>query len=283
MSYPPTSTNVAATSRPRRGTSSLPRLLVELLEGTGVDVDGASPYDIQVHDAETYRRILTHGSLGFGEAYMDGLWDCQRLDAMLTALLRAGIGERIRTLPRLRLLLSVIASVARNWLINRQSTHRAFRIGEQHYDIDNDLFEAMLDPTLSYSCGYWAHAEDLDQAQRDKLDMVCRKLELKPGERLLDIGCGWGGLARHAAQHFDVDVFGITVSHEQLKTARQRCAGLPVQLELMDYRDLDGRYDKIASVGMFEHVGPKDYAAFFNTLRRVLNDDGLVRGRTLGR
>ena len=113
--------------------------------------------------------------------------------------------------------------------------------------------------------------------------MVCRKLELKPGERLLDIGCGWGGLARHAAQHFGVDVFGITVSHEQLKTARQRCAGLPVQLELMDYRDLDGRYDKIASVGMFEHVGPKDYAAFFNTLRRVLNDDGLVRGRTLGR
>jgi cyclopropane-fatty-acyl-phospholipid synthase len=274
--------NVTVNSDHQRDTSSAPRLLVELLEGTGININGNGPCDIQVHDAETYRRVLTRGSLGFGEAYMDGLWNCKRLDAMFTALQRAGIGERIRTQPRLRLLFSAIASEAGNWLINRQSPRRAFRIGEQHYDLGNDLFEAMLDPTLSYSCAYWAHAEDLDQAQRDKFDMICRKLELRPGERLLDIGCGWGGLARYAAQHYGAEVFGITVSREQLALARQRCAGLPVTLELMDYRDLHGRYDKIVSVGMFEHVGPKNYTAFFDTVRRLLDREGLMLLHTIG-
>jgi len=252
------------TTRREHGVSSPPRLLVELLEGTGVNIDGNDPCDIQVHDAETYRRILTRGSLGFGEAYMDGLWDCQQLDSMLTRLL------------------STLASVVGGWLINHQSPRRAFRIGERHYDIGNELFEAMLDPTLSYSCGYWAHAGNLEQAQRDKLDMICRKLELRPGERLLDIGCGWGGLARHAAQHYGVEVFGITVSREQLTLGRKRCAGLPVTLELMDYRDLQGQYDKIASVGMFEHVGPKNYTTFFDTVRRLLAHDGLMLLHTIG-
>ncbi len=244
--------------------------------------NGNRPHDIQVRDAEAYRRILTRGSLGFGEAYMDGLWECQQLDAMLTALLRADINERIRSLPRLRLLLGAAASVAANRLINRQSKRRAFAVGEQHYDIGNDVFEAMLDPSLSYSCGYWARAQDLEQAQQDKLDMVCRKLALEPGERLLDIGCGWGGLARHAAEHYGVQVFGITVSRQQLALARQRCAGLPVRLELMDYRDLQGRFDKIASVGMFEHVGPKNYRSFFAIARRLLAADGLLLLHTIG-
>ena len=262
--------------------ASPPRLLVELLQGSGITINGNDPCDIQVHDIETYRRVLTRGSLGFGEAYMDGMWDCQHLDGMFTALHRASIGERIRTLPRLRLLLSTLASIADCWLINRQSPRRAFSIGERHYDIGNALFRAMLDPTMSYSCGYWTHADDLGQAQRDKLDMICRKLELKPGERLLDIGCGWGGLARHAAQHYGVEVFGITVSREQLTLARERCAGLPVTLELMDYRDLRGRYDKIASVGMFEHVGQKNYTSYFDTVRRLLTEDGLMLLHTIG-
>ena len=274
--------DITANNRRQQALSRPPRLLAELLEGSGVTIDGDGPCDIQVHDAETYRRILTRGSLGFGEAYMDGLWDCQQLDGMITRLHRAGISERIRTLPRLRVLLSTLSGIASGWLINSQSPRRAFRIGEQHYDIGNELFKAMLDPTMSYSCGYWRHAQNLEQAQRDKLDMICRKLGLRPGERLLDIGCGWGGLARHAAQHYGVAVFGITVSREQLALARERCAGLPVDLELMDYRDLQGRYDKIASVGMFEHVGPKNYSAYFDTVRRLLADDGLMLLHTIG-
>jgi cyclopropane-fatty-acyl-phospholipid synthase len=276
------SNNLTASPGHPHGDTSPPRLLVDLLEATGVSINGKNPCDIRIHDIETYRRVLTRGSLGFGEAYMDGLWDCQRLDDMFTALHRAGIGERIRTLPRLRLLFSTLASIANCWLINQQSPRRAFRIGERHYDIGNELFEAMLDPTMSYSCGYWAHAEDLGQAQRDKLDMICRKLELEPGERLLDIGCGWGGLAQYAAQHYGVEVVGITVSREQLALARQRCAGLPVTLELMDYRELRGRFDKIASVGMFEHVGPKNYATYCDSIRRLLARDGLMLLHTIG-
>ncbi len=259
-----------------------PPLLVRLLEGTGVRVNGTAPGDIQVRDAETYRRVLTRGSLGFGEAYMDGLWECRQLDVMLTALLRADLNERIRTPPRMHLLASIAAGIAAAWLVNRQSRRHAFVVGKRHYDIGNDVFEAMLDSTMSYSCGYWAQARDLEQAQRDKLDMICRKLDLQPGEHLLDIGCGYGGLARHAAQHYGARVSGITVSRQQLALARERCAGLPIRLELMDYRDLRGRFDKIASVGMFEHVGPKNYTAFWNIIRRLLTDDGLFLLHTIG-
>jgi cyclopropane-fatty-acyl-phospholipid synthase len=260
-----------------------PRQLVELLAGTGVHINGRGPHDPQVHDPETYRRVFARGSLGLGEAYMDGLWDCQQLDAMFTALLQAGIDARIRGLRRrIGSLLQAAVSVTAQHLLNRQSTHRAYQVAERHYDIGNDLFIAMLDPTLSYSCGYWAHARNLEQAQRDKLDMICRKLELKPGEHLLDIGCGWGGLARHAAKHYGVQVLGITVSQRQLGLARARCAGLPVTLELMDYRSLQGRFDKIVSVGMFEHVGPKNYRVFFDIVSRLLDNDGLFLLHCIG-
>jgi cyclopropane-fatty-acyl-phospholipid synthase len=259
-----------------------PRLLTSLLADSGVRLNGDRPWDIQVRDAETYRRILTRGSLGFGEAYMDGLWECARLDIMLDLLLRADLNEAVRKLPRLRLSATLVRDSLVNRVFNRQSPRRALQAAVAHYDIGNDLFQAMLDPTLSYSCGYWARAQDLQQAQLDKLDMICHKLHLKPGERLLDIGCGWGGLARHAAEHFGVEVFGITVSREQLALARERCAGLPVTLEFRDYRELQGRFDKIVSVGMFEHVGPKNYRTFFDVLRRNLNHNGLALLHTIG-
>ncbi len=259
-----------------------PAMLARLLEGTGVRFNGDQPWDIRVRDAETYQRILSRGSLGFGEAYMDGLWDCSQLDVMLTRLLRADLNEKIRSLPKLKLLLGIAAGAAARHFTNPQSQRRAFTVGERHYDIGNDLFEAMLDPSLSYSCGYWAHAGDLAQAQRHKLDMICRKLELKPGEKLLDVGCGWGGLARHAATHFGAEVFGITISREQLKLARERCRGLPVRFELMDYRNLDGQFDKIVSVGMFEHVGPKNYRVFFDRLKTLLRPEGLFLLHTIG-
>lgn len=266
-----------------RGAESAPPLLVRLLEGTGVRFNAGGPSDIEVADPRTYREILTRGSLGFGEAYMEGWWNCERLDEMFARLLRVDVDQRLRVIPRLRLRLGIAANALADRLINKQSLRRAFEVGEHHYDVGNDVFEAMLDPTMSYSCGYWAHAQDLDKAQRDKLDMICRKLELEPGDRLLDIGCGWGGLAEHAARHYGARVTGITVSREQLQLARRRCAGLSVELELMDYRSLNGRFDKIASVGMFEHVGPKNYRLFFETVRRLLAGDGLLLLHTIGR
>jgi cyclopropane-fatty-acyl-phospholipid synthase len=255
-----------------------PRILQRYTAGAGVQFNGGESWDIQVNDPEVYQRILTQGSLGFGEAYMDGLWDADELDNLFTRLLRFDIDRKMGGWARIRLL----GEISRQCLFNLQSRRRAFQVGERHYDIGNDVFTAMLDRTMSYSCGYWLYANDLEQAQHDKLDMICRKLELRRGDRLLDIGCGWGGLARHAARYFGVEVTGITVSKEQQWFARERCSGLPVQIELMDYRDLQGEYDKISSVGMFEHVGQKNYLAYFDTVSRLLKDDGLFLLHSIG-
>ena len=255
-----------------------PPLLRELAEEAGVRFNGDAPWDIQVFDERVYRWILSHGSLGFGEAYMAGLWGCARLDELFLRLLSTDAEERFGGWARLR----IMGETLRQSLLNLQSKGRCFEVGEQHYDIGNDLFEAMLDPTMSYSCAYWAEAGNLAQAQRDKLDLICRKLELTPGERLLDIGCGWGGLAQFAATHYGVAVVGITISREQRELARERCAGLPVCIELMDYRDLTGSYDKVVSLGMFEHVGPKNYPTYFDVVGRVLKDDGLFLLHTIG-
>lgn len=258
--------------------SGAPAVLRELAAEAGVRFNGDSPWDIQVRDDELYHRILTKGSLGFGEAYMDGLWDSHAMDELFCRLLSADIESKLTGAVRFRLL----GHILRHRFINLQSRKRAFQVGEQHYDIGNDVFEAMLDPTMSYSCGYWRDADDLEQAQLAKLDMICRKLELEPGERLLDIGCGWGGLAHHAAEHYGVEVVGVTVSREQRNLAEARCSGLPVGIELRDYRELSGRFDKIVSVGMFEHVGPKNYPAYFDTVRQLLEDDGLFLLHTIG-
>ncbi|KTS79239.1 fatty acid methyltransferase [Pseudomonas oryzihabitans] len=152
-----------------------------------------------------------------------------------------------------------------------------------HYDLSNDFYRLWLDPELVYSCAYFkTGTEDLATAQRDKLELLCRKLRLKPGERLLDVGCGWGGLARHAAREHGVQVHGITLSREQLELGRARVAaeGLTdrVTLELLDYRDLpeDGRYDKVVSVGMFEHVGHANLPLYFRKLFAAVRPGGLV-------
>ncbi len=256
----------------------VPATLRELSALAGVYFNGKHPWDIQVHDPALYGRILRQGSLGLGESYMDGLWDAQALDEMFTRLLQADVDSKLSGWARLRLM----GEHLRHSLLNLQSIRRAFQVGEQHYDIGNDVFEAMLDRSMSYSCGYWLYADSLDQAQHDKLDLICRKLELQPGERLLEIGCGWGGLAWHAARYFGVEVTAITVSREQQALARERCAGLPVKIELMDYRKLSGEFDKVVSVGMFEHVGPKNYPAYFDAVHRLLKDDGLFLLHTIG-
>lgn len=271
-------TEFSVTGQSRSETPQPPKVLRELAEQAGVRFNGDKPWDVQVHDDDVYRRILANGSLGFGESYMDGLWDSHALDELFHRLLSFDIEEKLVGWARLRLL----GEVLRQRLFNLQSSKRAFQVGEQHYDTGNDVFEAMLDSTMSYSCGYWHNADNLEQAQWNKLDMICRKLELKPGETLLEIGCGWGGLARHAAEHHGVEVVGVTVSKEQQQLARERCAGLPVSIELMDYRELEGQFDKVVSVGMFEHVGPKNYPVYFDAVSRLMKDDGLFLLHTIG-
>lgn len=140
----------------------------------------------------------------------------------------------------------------------------------------------MLDPYMQYSCGYWKDATTLEAAQEAKLDMICRKLELKPGMTLLDIGCGWGGLSEFAARHYGVSVHGVTISAEQQKMAQERCKDLDVTILLQDYRDLNLSFDRIVSVGMFEHVGPKNYATYFDVVARNLKPDGLFLLHTIG-
>tara|TARA_R110002124_G_scaffold32999_4_gene109980 strand:+ start:944 stop:2113 length:1170 start_codon:yes stop_codon:yes gene_type:complete len=275
MRFPDITTLVRAQTR---AGEAPPAALQTLADRAGIAFNGNAPWDIQVHDNATYRRILSSGSLGFGEAYVDGQWDAERLDQLFHRLLGSNVDQRVRGLHRWRVALELL----RQRLYNLQSSGRAFEVGEQHYDVGNDVFEAMLDSRMIYSCGYWQHAVDLEQAQRDKLDLICRKLDLHKGERLLDIGCGWGGMAQFAAEYYQVEVTGITVSKEQMKLAQARCRGLPVTFELCDYRDLRGRYDKIVSIGMFEHVGPKNYPVYFDTVRNLLEDNGLFLLHTIG-
>lgn len=256
-----------------------PGPLAGLLLRADVRTDGARPWDLQVHRRRLYRRVLTSWSLGLGDAYVDGDWDCERLDELFARLLGAGLdrdqgGALARTWAALTWL--------RNQLVNPQRIARAFVVGERHYDIGNDLYTRMLDRELVYSCGYWERARDLDEAQAHKLEMICAKLQLRPGQRVLEIGCGWGGLARHLARHHGVHVTGLTVSREQAELARERCAGLPVQIVLQDYRSASGSFDRIVSVGMFEHVGAKNYAAYFGAARRMLAPQGLFLLHTIG-
>lgn len=257
---------------------NVPSAIRSFAAEAGIPINSNEPWGIQVFDKQVYRRILTKGSLGFGEAYMEGLWECERLDQFFHRLLHVDIDEKLGGWAKIRLL----GDALRHGLFNLQTSHRAFQVGEQHYDIGNDVFKAMLDPTMSYSCAYWDKASSLEEAQQNKLDLICRKLELRPGERLLEIGCGWGGLAQFAAEHYGVEVVGVTVSKEQQKLAQERCSGLPVHIELMDYRKLEGRFDKIVSVGMFEHVGQKNYTTYFDAAERLLNNNGLFLLHTIG-
>lgn len=253
--------------------------LVKLLEEADIRINGDRPWDIHVHNDAVFSHILSSGThLAFAESYMQNWWDTQSLDQLITRILSARLDKKIPKLGRLQLFKAVVSAA----VLNKQTPHRAFEVGEVHYDIGNDLYEKMLDPRMIYSCGYWPGAETLEQAQEQKLDLICRKLELAPGMQLLDIGCGWGGLAEFAARRYGVDVVGITISKEQQKLARERCAGLPVDIRLVDYRAVEGQFDRIVSVGMFEHVGKKNHRIYFETVRRLLAPDGLFLLHTIG-
>jgi cyclopropane-fatty-acyl-phospholipid synthase len=256
-----------------RGAQSM---VQEILEAADIEVNGPRPWDLRVRNPDFFRRVLAGGSLALGESYMDAWWDSERLDELITRILSKNLQQDIRISGRF------IALWANSMLLNAQRKSRAYHIGHRHYDLGNDLYQTMLDKGMNYSCGYWKRAKDLDQAQEDKLDLICRKIMLKAGMRVLDIGCGWGGFAQHAAEKYGVQVIGITVSKEQAAFARNRCRSLPVEIRLQDYRDLNESFDRIVSVGMIEHVGYKNYRTYMSIAARCLVPDGLFLLHTIG-
>jgi cyclopropane-fatty-acyl-phospholipid synthase len=233
------------------------KITEEILDYAGVKINGPNPWDIIVHNDDFYKRAITEGELGVGESYMDGWWDAEKVDELITKILQAQLDEKIKRKFSILFRLSLAS------LFNLQSKRRAFIIGERHYDLGNDLFQNMLDKRMNYSCAYWKDTNSLDEAQENKLELICHKIYLKPGMRVLDIGCGWGGFIKYAAEKYNAEVVGITVSKEQVELGMKLCEGLPVEIRLTDYRNLNEKFDRIVSVGMFEHVGRKNYRTFF--------------------
>jgi cyclopropane-fatty-acyl-phospholipid synthase len=247
-----------------------------LLTEADVRIGGDRPWDIHIHDERLFAHVLLDRSVGLGDAYVAGWWDCDDLDELIFRLLTLR-GER-----RFGLGISDAVIEWTGWLRNRQSRARASIIAERHYDLPSEFYMAFLDPYNQYTCGYFQDTDDLAQAQEAKLDLICRKLQLAAGERVLDIGCGWGGFAKFAAERYGVHVTGITISDEQIAYARQFTRGLPVAIEKRDYRSMRGSFDKVLVCGMIEHVGHKNYAALMDAVSRCLSRDGLFLLHTIG-
>src|SRR3989344_318135 len=250
----------------------------ELLASGGIQINGKNPWDIQVHDDRLYKKVLTQGNLGLGEAYMDGWWDCRQMDELFFRIRKNYLREQLPTSQLWRLAPFFLEQL----FFNTGNAIKAFIVGEHHYDIGNNLYEKMLDKRMVYTCGYWENASNLEDAQEAKLDLVCKKIGLEKGMTVLDIGCGWGSFAKFAAERYGARVVGITVSKEQVKLGTELCRGLPVEFRLQDYRDLNEPFDHIVSLGMFEHVGVKNYRIYFDVVRRCLKDDGLFLLHTIG-
>lgn len=255
--------------------SSSQQFIYNLLRQADIIVDGSQPWDIRVNNPELFDRVIAQGTLALGESYMDGWWECEALDQFFYKIMRHRLYKTVCYTP------ATIRNTIKALINNRQNRKRASEVGRKHYDKDNLLFRLMLDKRMVYSCGYWQNSENLDDAQEAKLDLICRKLQLKPGMRLLDIGCGWGSLLRFAAEKYGVEAVGITISREQVHEGRRLCSGLPVQIHHQDYRDIEGNFDAVVSVGMFEHVGYKNYQKFMEVVSRCLSEDGLFLLHTI--
>lgn len=253
------------------------KFITKLFHQAGIEINGSHPWDIQVLDERFYPRVFKDASLGLGESYVDGWWECKQIDEMIARLLKADLDKRASLSPRDWL------SYLLHSLFNYQTKYHSTEVAEKHYNIGNELYQKMLGSTLNYSCGYWKLADNLDAAQRDKMELICQKLMLQPGQRLLDIGCGWGSLAKYAAEHYQVEVTGITISQPQKEYAEEICKGLPVKILLQDYRDLPPQsFDSIVSVGMFEHVGNKNYRNFMEVASERLSEKGTFLLHTIG-
>jgi cyclopropane-fatty-acyl-phospholipid synthase len=258
------------------GINKYKSLVKELLSLANIEINGTNPWDIQVHDERFYKRAIAEVELGLGESYMDQWWDVKKLDEMIFRIIRADLLQKVKRN------IKIVLQLAGFHLINMQAGKRAFIIADKHYDLGNDLFQNMLDKRMNYSCAYWKGATTLDEAQENKLELICRKLYLKPGMRVLDIGCGWSAFGKYAAENYGVNVVGITVSKEQVELGKELCKGLAVEIRYQDYHDVHDKFDRIVSVGMFEHVGHKNYREHFRIASQNLKDDGLFLLHTIG-
>lgn len=241
-----------------------------------VYVNGSRAWDIVVQDEHFYKEVFRKGSMGLGESYMDGLWTCPHVDEFMFRVIRGDLVNSI-SVDFKTLLYGLRAKI-----FNLQTIARSKIVAEKHYDIGNDLYQGMLDKRMIYSCAYWEKATSLEEAQEDKLDLICRKLKLESGQKVLDIGCGWGGFAKFASEYYGVEVTGITISKEQAEWARKVCENLPVTIEVRDYRYLTDRYDRIVSIGMFEHVGYKNYESYMRIVHHALKENGLFLLHCIG-
>jgi cyclopropane-fatty-acyl-phospholipid synthase len=255
--------------------------LAALLQAADIEIDGGDPWDIRVHDERFYARALAHGSLGAGEAYMDGWWDVPRLDEFFTRVHAARLERR---LVRPAMLAQVVLSRIRN----PQGPALSRRVARRHYDLSNDLYVAMLGATMQYTCAYYGAdgaGLTLDEAQHRKLDLIASKLHLRPGMTVLELGGGFGGLAHLLAKQHGCRVVSYNISREQVEFARAWCGGLPVEFRLEDYREAasdPASYDRVVSIGLMEHVGPKNYRRFFEIVHERLAPGGLALVHTIG-
>ncbi len=247
-----------------------------LFREAGIELNGDRPWDIRVHDNRFFRRVLRDAALGLGESYMDGWWDCEALDELTCRIFRGHLNEKIKGNWKMTF------HVLRSRLLNLQTKARAPKVGQQHYDLGNDLYRAMLDKRMNYTCACWQNAQSLDAAQENKLELVCRKIGLQPGMSVLELGCGWGSFAKYAAEKYSARVVGINISKQQVALARELCQGLPVEIRLQDYREAEGQYDAVISIGILEHVGYKNYRNYMKTVRRCLKNDGIAFIHTIG-
>ncbi len=250
--------------------------LQEILKHIDVVFDGERDWDVKVLNEKFYNRVLSGGKLALAESYIEGWWECKKLDQFFCRALSIDLQKKVG-------IRSLIWPFIKAKFLNLQKIEKVFIVGEQHYDVGNDLYEKMLDKRLVYTCAYWKNTNNLDEAQEAKMDLICKKLNLQKGQRILDIGCGWGSFMKFASEKYGVECVGLTVSKEQIVLGEKLCDGLPVQFILSDYRTFkdDKKFDHIVSIGMFEHVGKKNYDIYFKVARNMLKDDGLFLLHTI--
>jgi cyclopropane-fatty-acyl-phospholipid synthase len=256
-------------------TPSSETIVRDLLHVAGIEVNGSNPWDIQVRDRRLYGRLLREPHLAMGEGYMHGWWECDAIDQLVARIALARLDETVKGNWKVWL------HVLKSKLFNLQAPARTCDVIRHHYDLGNDLFCATLDRRLTYSCGYWKNAATLDEAQEAKLELVCRKIGVFPGMRILDLGCGWGAFAKYAAEKHDARVLGVTISAEQVALGTELCKGLPVELRMQDYRDVTGAFDAVVSMGFMCHVGYKNYPAYMDVTSRCLKRDGVALLHTI--
>jgi len=263
---------------PVRSSNRAEAKVTELFGLAGIEIGGTRPWDLQVHDPRFYSRLLSGGDLAAGESFMDGWWDAENLDELCARVHRADLAAVVGGWE-------VFWLGLKGWLFNRQRRSRAADVAHRHYDRGNDLYQAMLDRHMQYTCAYWKDASTLDEAQENKLHLICRKLQLRPGMTVLDLGGGFGGLPRFMASEYGCRVVMYNLSAAQVAYGREWCKGLPVRIEHIDYREAareTGPFDRVVSIGLCEHIGQKNYRFFLELAHQLLKPAGLFLLHTIG-